>query len=169
MNQVIDAVEKGNAALMNRDIDGAVESFEYAASQGDTYGMYQLGLCLMYGKDQKEDGFKWISEAANQGNVEAWIKLADFFRFGHVVEKDWSRAFAMYQDLFERLDADVDQVPEVWMRMAECYFYGIGVDTDYGKAATYFKHTEALFRELNEEDLMIKAQRLGQRAQERVK
>ena len=99
------------------------------------------------GEPDHDKAFKFFSEAAESGEVEARYKLADMYRKGHGTEKDVDKAFKVYKELYDDLEESFkdgygDKLADVALRMGYCYENGEGVEKDLAKADYYFKKAE---------------------------
>lgn len=70
-----------------------------AAGQGDAMAQYNLGMMLggMGAKEDPAAAARWMRKAAEQGHRQAQSKLADFYREGKGVRKDFVLAYAIYE------------------------------------------------------------------------
>ena len=107
-----------------RDFDLALKYYEMAAELGDKSVYSGLGYIWYYGRTGKKDyaqAFHWFSLAAENGDVQAEYKLADMYKNGYGVEKNYDR----YKEIIERLYPKIkdaryleEPLPEIATRLA---------------------------------------------------
>lgn len=85
-----------------RDFDLALKYYEMAAELGDKSVYSGLGYIWYYGRTGKKDYaqvFHWFSLAAENGDIQAEYKIADMYKNGYGVEKNYDR----YKEIIEQL------------------------------------------------------------------
>ena len=107
-----------------RDFDLALKYYEMAAELGDKSVYSGLGYIWYYGRTGKKDyaqAFHWFSLAAENGDVQAEYKLADMYKNGYGVEKNYDK----YKEIIERLYPKIKDaryleqpLPEIATRLA---------------------------------------------------
>ncbi len=150
MNQDIEWIEQGNSLSQNQDFKGAIEMYKKASQLGNSYATYLMAICTFYGLQHQHEGFSLLKEAASQGSVDAMIKIGDFYRFGHYVEKDWDQAYEIYASLYSEFQNLIQDVPEITLKYGECFLYGIGTDKDFAHAKKLFQDAYQCFSQLEE-------------------
>ncbi|UXI04532.1 tetratricopeptide repeat protein [Photobacterium sp. TY1-4] len=117
--------------------------FQQAADKG--LSMAQHNLCILYRdgdgviKD-KQVARQWCEKAAAQGNVAAQSELGRFYLFGFGGEKDYRKAFSLFEPIAEKnLIAAY--------HLGYMYYKGLYVKQDYRRAAPWFEKASA--RELD--------------------
>lgn len=140
----------------------AVEFYTIAANGGCRQAQENLGYCYYYGRDVKVDyqkAFHYFALGAFDGHIRSLYKIGDMYRSGYYVEKNEKEAFYIYQRCAETMCAESVSLvgADVMMRMADCYFEGLGTERDYRKALDYYQKAEKLFYDrLMTGDFMIK-------------
>ncbi len=117
-------VDLGGYYYGNKIYDLALKYYEMADSFGDKWAAEGLGYIWYYGRTGEvnyEKAFKYYSKAAENGNLKSKIKVADMYKNGYYVEKDYDR----YCSIIEEARKDVentrnlfDPLPEVYTRLA---------------------------------------------------
>lgn len=85
-----------------RDFDLALKYYEMSAELGDKTVYSGLGYIWYYGRTGKKDyaqAFHWFSLAAENGDIQAEYKIADMYKNGYGVEKNYDR----YKEIIEQL------------------------------------------------------------------
>ena len=120
--------------------DTQTEDAKYAAnSLGYIYYSDRLG------EPDYEKAFRYFSEAAEYGIIEATYKLADMYRKGHGTKKQTQKAFLTYKRLYEsefkkfKDNHTGCKLADVSLRMGYCYENGEGVKTDLFRALEYYQ------------------------------
>lgn len=114
----------GGIYYSDRRFDLALKYYEMAASYGHTIVYECLGYIWYYGRTGERDykkAFECYSRAAAAGSKVSVFKLADMYRNGYYVEKDYDRYCSMIEDLYKSIEGteDVnDPLPEVSLRLA---------------------------------------------------
>lgn len=130
----------------------AVAYYQKSAALGNSQAMTNLGYCYTYGRgvqvDQKR-GFQYFIQAAKLGNFEAVMKVADAYQKGKFVEKDEINAYKMYLKLYHHLQeiGEIEEYPEVCLRLGNCAYSGMGTKKDIQQACTYFELAAAYYRQ----------------------
>ena len=117
-------VELGGYHYENKNYDLALKYYELADMSGDTWAAEGLGYIWYYGRTgtiDYEKAFHYYNKAASNGNIRSSIKVADMYKNGYYVEKDYEA----YCDTIEKtyyLIKDTnnlyDPLPEVFSRLA---------------------------------------------------
>ena len=104
--------------------DLALKYYEMADVYGDKWAAEGLGYIWYYGRTGEVDyekAFKYYSKAADNGYLQAKIKVADMYKNGYYVDKDYDK----YCRIIEHAKKDVentrelfDPLPEVYTRLA---------------------------------------------------
>nr|MBQ4458722.1 sel1 repeat family protein [Clostridia bacterium] len=104
--------------------DLALKYYEMADTYGDKWAAEGLGYIWYYGRTGEVDyekAFKYYSKAADNGYLQAKIKVADMYKNGYYVDKDYDK----YCRIIEHAKKDVentrelfDPLPEVYTRLA---------------------------------------------------
>lgn len=138
-----------------QDYDKAFKYFLEATAHGSDRARENLGYCYMYGRGcniDYEKAFKCFSQGAYNDRITSIYKLGDMYREGYFVEQDGKTAFGLYCKADKLINDDEnDEVLNIYgadisIRLADCYYYGIGVkEKDLEEALYYYNRAEALF------------------------
>lgn len=130
----------------------AVKWFRKAAEQGNVDAQYELGKLYdaqsttwstFFGfknsrdvedlKDYAEAAI-WYGMAASQGNASAQIRLAEMYKTGLGVKKNYAEALKWY------LKAEHEcSYPSIQFTIGEMYEKGMGVNQDYAEAVNWYR------------------------------
>ncbi len=105
--------------------DLAQKYYELAYEQGDCSAALCLGYIWYYGRTgmvDYEKAFRYFNEAAEQGEDEAKRKIADMYKNGYYVPKDYERSCEIIESLYEAHKNDLyafEQLPDLCTRLAE--------------------------------------------------
>lgn len=94
-----------------RNFDLALKYYEMAYDFGDTWAPEGLGYIWYYGRTgtvDYEKAFRYYSEAAENGIVQSKMKLADMYKNGYFVEKDYDKYRDLIEDLYLEVRDDYD-------------------------------------------------------------
>ncbi|MBR2802443.1 MAG: sel1 repeat family protein [Erysipelotrichaceae bacterium] len=119
------AEEIGGIYYEKRIFDKALKYYEIADELGSSWAANGLGYIWYYGRTGSKDyekAFKAFSKSAELNRrkhhnawIEAMFKIADMYKNGYYVEKDFSR----YREIIEELAKDPGfHLPEVYTRLA---------------------------------------------------
>ena len=139
----------------------AVEYYTFAADHGSRQAQENLGYCYYYGRDVEKDykkAFHYFAKGAFDGHLISLYKIGDMYKNGYYVEKDEKEAFDIYFYCSEKIDENNMGLcgADIFMRVAQCYYKGIGVKPDYQIALRYYQMAEGLFyAKLENGDYMI--------------
>ena len=139
--------------------------YEKSAEQGYPEAQYELANYCYYGKDDSK-AFSLYKEAAEKGHLMAQYELAHCYQYGVGVENDNDQAYFWYKKAAEKGYKDSrDKLvelellfkkqealyfknqketaekgnPQSQYELANCYYYGKGVDKDVTRAAYWYK------------------------------
>lgn len=129
----------------------AIYWYKKAAAQNNSMAKFSLGQCCMMGdgctKDEKA-AIRWYTEAAVCGNIEAQYELGNCFENGLPgagIKRDDSQAFAWYLQAADNSICDdcndkaLTQIQTLAKnKLANCYYYGKGVEADKQRAVNYY-------------------------------
>lgn len=145
-----------------QDYTKAIEYYTIAADGGCRQAQENLGYCYYYGRDVEKDyekAFHYFLLGALDGHIRSLYKIGDFYKNGYFVKKNEKEAFYIYDRCAETMtDEAVRQVgADVYMRLGECFYKGIGTKVDLDRALRLYQLSEGLFYiRLREGDYMIK-------------
>jgi uncharacterized protein len=112
----------------------AAQHLAYAAANGIAAAQYDLGTLYRLGVGVEPNAFeaaKWIGKAANAGYPDAEVEYAVILFRGHGVPPDEKRGAALFRSAAEKGIAVAQN------RLARCYAYGAGVDSNLVEAAKW--------------------------------
>lgn len=117
-------MELGGWYYEQREFMLAKKYYEMAAALDDSNAYLSLGYIWYYGRVGEPDykkAFECYKKAGEQGSIVAEYKLADMYKNGYYVEKDYCR----YKDIIEKLYDKVENAqyldeakPEIFTRLA---------------------------------------------------
>ena len=143
-----------------------------SASQGDAVAQRKLAEQHLATKDYQAAAV-WLSRAAEQGDTQAMVYLADLYDLGRGVPQDQRRSFLLYRDAAAKGDVigalylgycyqagegteQNDAFAAEWFahaatlgnaeaqrKLGDCYFHGIGVEQSYVEAASWYAEAAA--------------------------
>lgn len=104
------------------------EEYYLMAAKLDYNNAYEcLGYIYYYGRVGQPDyekAFHYYKLASDQGNLVAAYKLADMYKNGYYVQKDYPKYVQMIKDLYPKIQGATntfDPVPEIYSRLAKIY------------------------------------------------
>lgn len=161
---------------VKRDVAEAVRWYERGWDPDDPGACFCLGCINRY--DYLEDGTEvpttdpariekamdYFKRGAELLDCGCLYELGELYLTGTGCRIDPEKAFQLFQDSFEEHDPDVlsDRVLRAALRLAECWHYGIGTESDLEEALeyiTFFRREHrrrCLFGE-KEEDIVVES------------
>ena len=116
---------------------GPVQPIRENAKLGDRETQWQWAQICLAGRggvqSSRDEGIKWLKEAARQGHPEAQHMLGDCYYYGRGTEPDDSQAVQWY-----RLAVRAGLLKSKHA-LANCYYTGRGVGQDYREAIRWFQ------------------------------
>ena len=118
-------VELGGLYYESRQFDLALKYYELAAEYNNLYAISNLGYIWYYGRTGEknyEKAFYYFNKAREMGDMIAAYKVADMYKNGYYVEKDYEKYKAIIEELYpkvknaRRLNAPL---PEIFTRLAK--------------------------------------------------
>lgn len=140
----------------------AVEYYTFAADHGDRQAAENLGYCYYYGRDVEKDyekSYHYFVKGALDGHIVSLYKIGDFYKNGYYVQKDEKEAFYIYSRCADTMTDEASKIAgaDVFMRLAQCFYKGIGTDVDLENALRLYQLSESMFyTRLKNGDFMIK-------------
>lgn len=119
-----------------RRFDLALKYYEQAADKGVLHAFEGLGYIYYYGRTGEPDyekAFMYYSKAAETGSLSSAVKIADMYKNGYFVEKNYDEYKRHIMQLYPKVkNARLldDPLPEVYTRLAKIY----AGDGEYDKA-----------------------------------
>lgn len=120
-------VELGAWYYGQKQFDLAEEYYLMAAKLGYNDAYECLGYIYYYGRvghPDYEKAFHYYKLASDKGNLVAAYKLADMYKNGYYVQKDYPRYEQIIKDLYSKIQGATntfDPVPEIYSRLAKIY------------------------------------------------
>lgn len=120
-------VELGGWYFGQKQFDLAEEYYLMAAKLDYNNAYECLGYIYYYGRVGQPDyekAFHYYKLASDQGNLVAAYKLADMYKNGYYVQKDYPKYVQMIKDLYPKIQGATntfDPVPEIYSRLAKIY------------------------------------------------
>ena len=114
----------GGYYYRQKKYDLALKYYEMADSYGDRWAPEGLGYIWYYGRTGEKDyekAFKNYSKAAENGMIKSKIKVADMYKNGYYVDKDYDKYCQLIEEVYQEVgDSDFlgDPVSEVCTRLA---------------------------------------------------
>lgn len=119
------------------DYKQAFQYFQKAASLGNVRAKTRLGQCYELGRGTRrsyETALDYYEEAAAHGNILATLKIGDFYYKGieGLVPRNSLTASQYYMQALSllQLAPDAWEAADVYLRVGDCLFNGIGVAKD---------------------------------------
>lgn len=118
-------VELGGLYYEDRQFDLALKYYELAAEYNNLYAISNLGYIWYYGRTGErnyEKAFYYFDKARQMGDVIAAYKVADMYKNGYYVEKDYEKYKAIIEDLYpkvtnsRRLNEPLPEILHGWLR-----------------------------------------------------
>lgn len=110
-----------------RRFDLALKYYEEAAKKGVLHAFEGLGYIWYYGRTGEPDyekAFMYYSKAAEMGSLSSGVKVADMYKNGYFVEKNYDEYKRRIMELYPKVkNAKLldDPLPEVYTRVARIY------------------------------------------------
>ena len=118
-------VELGSLYYESRQFDLALKYYEIAAEYNNIYAISDLGYIWYYGRTGErnyEKAFYYFNKASQMGDMIATYKVADMYKNGYYVEKNYEK----YKEIIEALYPKVKKayglnapLPEIFTRLAK--------------------------------------------------
>ncbi len=117
-------MELGGYYYEQRLFDLALKYYEMASTYGDDSADECLGYVWYYGRTGERDfkkAFEYFSRAMERGNLVASYKLADMYKNGYYVEKDYEKYKSIIEKLYPKIKNAKNAyapLPEIYTRLA---------------------------------------------------
>lgn len=134
-NQIIQALQDTQRALIQKDAVAALASCERAAELGNVDGQKMAAGMYEAGKGTEVNAAKalhWYLQAAQQEDTEAQKKVAEFYFNGTGVQEDKAEALVWYKKVAEKGDATAQ------FNVGAMYSSGLGTAADKAEAFRWF-------------------------------
>ncbi len=117
-------VELGGYYYGKRQFDLALKYYELASEYGNRYAISDLGYIWYYGRTGEKNykkAFYYFDKARQMGDIIAAYKVADMYKTGYYVEKDFEKYKSIIEELYPKVkNARIleDPLPEIFTRLA---------------------------------------------------
>ena len=117
-------VELGSVYYEARQFDLALKYYELAAEYDNLYAISDLGYIWYYGRTGEKDhekAFYYFDKARQMGDVIAAYKVADMYKNGYYVEKNYEKYKAIIEELYPKVRHARflnEPLPEIFTRLA---------------------------------------------------
>ncbi len=117
-------VELGGYHYEQKNFDLALKYYELADEYGDKWAAEGLGYIWYYGRTGVKDydkAFKYYTKAMENGQLRSMIKVADMYKNGYGVEKNYSKYCEMIEQAYKKVRYARflnEPLPEVFTRLA---------------------------------------------------
>lgn len=117
-------LELGGYYYDERKFGLALKYYEMSAAFGYPAAYLCLGYVWYYGRTGERDfkkAFEYFSKGAEKGDINSEYKLADMYKNGYYVEKDYDKYVSMIEGLYPRVknaQYTNEHLPEVFTRLA---------------------------------------------------
>lgn len=118
-------VELGGLYYESRQFDLALKYYELAAEYNNLYAISNLGYIWYYGRTGErnyEKAFYYFDKARQMGDIIAAYKVADMYKNGYFVEKDYGKYKEMIEGLYPKVKKARrlnEPLPEIFTRLAK--------------------------------------------------
>lgn len=115
-----------------KDYHLARKYYEMAAECGDPDSCAGLGYIYYYGRTGEPDyekAFKYYSKAMEAGDIQCTYKVADMYKNGYFVGKDYDK----YKQIIEQLYPKVKNARELWEPLPEVFTRLAKIRSEEGK------------------------------------
>jgi len=117
-------VQLGGYYYDKKQFDLALKYYEMADSYNDPWAPEGLGYIWYYGRTGEKDykkAFEYYSRAAENGNLKSKMKVADMYKNGYYVEKDYNKYCELIEELYDQVNDDFDWsvTNDVYIRLAK--------------------------------------------------
>lgn|GEM_PF-942316 len=108
------------------------------AERGDSQSQFKIGMIYILGKGKrtsqdKQQGIKWLTKAADSDYLEAQLKLAELYYNGEDIGQNFSAAAKWYEKAALTGDSDAQYT------IGNMYKEGLGVQRDNSKAIKWLR------------------------------
>lgn len=120
-------MELGGYYYEKQNFDLALKYYEIAALKDYTPAYECLGYIWYYGRLGKRDykkAFEYFEKASKNNDIIATYKLADMYKNGYGVEKDYDKYKNIIKELYDELGKPKnydEPYPEIYTRLAKIY------------------------------------------------
>lgn len=161
----LEEIEKNNSdAMLNlgalyytgragkQDYQLACKYYTMADERGNRQATENLGYIYYYGRTGEVDykkAYHYFVKGALEGKLNSLYKIGDMYKNGYYVEKDETQAFIIYNRCHDQMDEFFDDhiAADIYLRMGNVYYYGIGTNIDYDEALRFYQLAEQRYYE----------------------
>ena len=117
-------VELGSRYYEAKEFDLALKYYELAAEYNNLYAISSLGYVWYYGRTGErnyEKAFYYFDKSRQMGDMIAAYKVADMYKNGYFVEKDYEKYKAIIEELYPKVRKARmlnEPLPEIFTRLA---------------------------------------------------
>lgn len=117
-------VRLGGFYYEQKDFDLALKYYEMADSYGDPWAPEGLGYIWYYGRTGEKEykkAFEYYSKAAKNGFLRSKMKVADMYKNGYYVEKDYDKYCSLIEELYHQVNEGYgwDEKNDIYIRLAK--------------------------------------------------
>ena len=149
--------------VQGREQNGFILLKQAADLYNDPQACFQVGLILVVGKVEAENGIGYIKRAASQDYKPAYFLLGQIYSpvgpFDYS-NKDAEKALEYFNHITEE-----DKIPAVYRELANLYESGKGVTKDSEKAKMYREKAETMSKQIEEEQMKQQKEEMEKRKQ----
>ncbi len=126
-NDPRDMTYLGGVYYEQHDFDLALKYYEMAADLDFEPAICGLGYIWYYGRTGKRDyekAFMYFSKSAKLGNLQSEYKVADMYKNGYFVERNYNKYVEIIKELYPKVKNAKylnQPLPEVFTRLAKIY------------------------------------------------
>ena len=126
---------------VKQDFKAAAQWYKKAAAEGNEYAQFKLAECYYNGtgvNEDKEKACELYKKAADHGNRDAIAKLAEYYQI--IIETDddeYDDDEVVFSE--ELMHAAEQGDAEAQFQLAECYFFGDGIEEDEEEARKWYQ------------------------------
>lgn len=133
-----------------KDYKKAVYYYEMSAKLGNRQATENLGYCYYHGRLGEPDykkAYHYFVKGALDRHMVSLYKVGDMYKNGLYVEKDEKEAYLIFKYCSESLDEyqEKDFGADIYIRLADCYYNGSGIDKDLVLALEYYQKAERFY------------------------
>lgn len=120
-------MQLGGLYYEKQHFDLALKYYEMAALKEYVEAYECLGYIWYYGRTGTKDykkAFEYFTKAKEKGNIVAAYKVADMYKNGYGVDKDYEKYKSIIKDLYDNLGQPrnyFEPYPEIYTRLAKIY------------------------------------------------
>lgn len=145
-----------NGRTGEKNYELAMKYYSMSDKAGCALGTENIAYNYYYGLGTEIDyamAHKYFTKAAILGRYEGMYKLGDMYRYGHYVDVEPKMVFECYTKALDLARCDQESANvcfgNVFYRIADAYYEGIGVEPSLEIAMSYYQRAElALYEQI---------------------